>query len=203
MTHSPRIMLVTGGAGFIGCNFLRTALEGDPELRLVNLDALTYAGHSASQDSVASRFGDRYTFVEGDIRDADLVRRLFDDHDVDTVVHFAAESHVDRSIDGPLDFIDTNIRGTANLLEAARSRWQGRDDVRFHHISTDEVFGSLGTDGSSPRTRPTTHRAPTPHPRLRRITWSAPGSEPMACPSRSPTAPTTTAPTSSRRSSSR
>ena len=147
MTHHPRHMLVTGGAGFIGCNFLRTTLEADSELQLINLDALTYAGHPASQRQVTAAFSDRYDFIEGDIRDAALVRRLFEQHEVDTVVHFAAESHVDRSIDDPLDFIDTNIRGTANLLEAARSHWQERDDVRFHHISTDEVFGSLGADG--------------------------------------------------------
>ena len=145
--HRPRNLLVTGGAGFIGCNYVRTALELDPGLRIVNLDALTYAGHEASQRSAALDFADRYRFIHGDIRDPDLLRRLFVDHDVDTVVHFAAESHVDRSIDGPLDFIDTNVRGTANLLEAARSYWRSRDDVRFHHISTDEVFGSLGPDG--------------------------------------------------------
>jgi dTDP-glucose 4,6-dehydratase len=140
-------MLVTGGAGFIGCNFLRIALTEDPELRVVNLDALTYAGHEASQRQVAEVFGDRYTFVKGDIRDSQLVRSVFGKHAVDTVVHFAAESHVDRSIDGPLDFIDTNIRGTANLLEAARSHWREGDEVRFHHVSTDEVFGSLGSEG--------------------------------------------------------
>jgi dTDP-glucose 4,6-dehydratase len=140
-------MLVTGGAGFIGCSYLRVALAADRKLRLVNLDALTYAGHEASQRDVAADFADRYRFIRGDIRDADLVRRLVVEHDVDTVVHFAAESHVDRSIDGPLDFIDTNVRGTANLLEAARAHWRDRRDVRFHHVSTDEVFGSLGTDG--------------------------------------------------------
>jgi len=140
-------MLVTGGAGFIGCNYLRTTLGGDPDLRLVNLDALTYAGHPASQRDVADTFGGRYRFVEGDIRDPVLLRRLFTEHDIDTVVHFAAESHVDRSIDGPLDFIDTNVRGTANLLEAARAQWRDRRDVRLHHISTDEVFGSLGEAG--------------------------------------------------------
>jgi len=147
MTHSPRSMLVTGGAGFIGCNYLSIALEADPELRVVNLDALTYAGHPASQRGVAENFGERYALIEGDIRDAEAVRRVFSDHTIDTVVHFAAESHVDRSIDGPLDFIDTNIRGTANLLEAARAFWGDRRDVRFHHISTDEVFGSLGAEG--------------------------------------------------------
>ncbi|MCU0302975.1 MAG: dTDP-glucose 4,6-dehydratase [Thermoanaerobaculales bacterium] len=147
ITHHPRSMLVTGGAGFIGCTYLRTALDGDPGLRLVNLDALTYAGHRASQRDVAETHRERYTFVEGDIRDPALLRRIFAEHEVDTVVHFAAESHVDRSIDGPLDFIDTNVRGTANLLEAARAHWGDRSDVRFHHISTDEVFGSLGADG--------------------------------------------------------
>ena len=146
--HHPRSVLVTGGAGFIGSNYLRTALAADRQLRLVNLDALTYAGHEASQRDVAAAHPDRYLFVRGDIRDADLVRRLVVEHDVDTVVHFAAESHVDRSIDGPLDFIDTNVRGTANLLEAARAHWRDRRDVRFHHVSTDEVFGSLGPAGS-------------------------------------------------------
>ena len=147
MTHSPRSMLVTGGAGFIGSNYLPIALAVDPEMRMVNLDALTYAGHPASQRQVAKTFGERYALIEGDIRDAETVRRVFSDHAIDTVVHFAAESHVDRSIDGPLNFIDTNIRGTANLLEAARALWGDRRDVRFHHISTDEVFGSLGADG--------------------------------------------------------
>jgi len=147
MTHTPHSMLVTGGAGFIGSNYLPIALAVDSDIRVVNLDALTYAGHPASQRQVANTFGERYALIEGDIRDAEIVRRVFSDHAIDTVVHFAAESHVDRSIDGPLDFIDTNIRGTANLLEAARALWGDRHDVRFHHISTDEVFGSLGADG--------------------------------------------------------
>jgi dTDP-glucose 4,6-dehydratase len=154
MTHQPRTMLVTGGAGFIGSNYLQIALNADPVLRIVNLDALTYAGHPASQRRVADLHQDRYSLIEGDIRDTELVRSLFVEHDVDTVIHFAAESHVDRSIDGPLDFIDTNIRGTANLLEAARSHWGDRRDVRFHHISTDEVFGSLGAEGFFTETTP-------------------------------------------------
>ena len=140
-------MLVTGGAGFIGSNFVRTALAADPVLRLINVDALTYAGHLASLGGVTEAHGSRYTFVRADIRDVDAVRMLFAEHDIDTVVHLAAESHVDRSIDGPIDFIDTNIRGTTNLLEAARSAWRDREDVRFHHVSTDEVFGSLGSEG--------------------------------------------------------
>ncbi len=104
-------------------------------------------GRSFRRCVIRYTYGDRYQFVHGDIRDPETVRPLFEDHHIDTVVHFAAESHVDRSIDGPLDFIDTNIKGTAVLLEAARSAWSERSDVRFHHVSTDEVFGSLGEDG--------------------------------------------------------
>jgi dTDP-glucose 4,6-dehydratase len=146
--HTPRSILVTGGAGFIGCNFIRSLLASDADVSVANLDALTYAGHPASLRGISDRWGDRYTFVHGDIRDPEVVREAFTRHRIDTVVHFAAESHVDRSIDGPLDFIDTNIRGTAVLLEAARSAWSGRSGVRFHHVSTDEVFGSLGPEGA-------------------------------------------------------
>jgi dTDP-glucose 4,6-dehydratase len=140
-------MLVTGGAGFIGSNFVRSALDNAPDLQLVNVDALTYAGHLVSLRGIDEVHGSRHIFVQADIRDVETVRRLFSDYEIDTVVHLAAESHVDRSIDGPTDFIDTNIRGTANLLEAARSAWRNRQDVRFHHVSTDEVFGSLGAEG--------------------------------------------------------
>ncbi len=140
-------MLVTGGAGFIGSNFVRHVLGADADVRVVNLDALTYAGHLASLEGVREEHGDRYVFVQSDIRDAETVRRVFVRHEIDTVVHLAAESHVDRSIDAPLDFIDTNVRGTAVLLEAARAAWLDRGDVRFHHVSTDEVFGSLDEDG--------------------------------------------------------
>jgi len=145
--HTSRRMMVTGGAGFIGCNHVRHSLEAHPELMLVNVDALTYAGHLASLRGVAEAYGERYRFEHADIRDASAVRRIFAEYDIDTVVNFAAESHVDRSIDGPLDFIDTNVRGTALLLEAARARWGDRRDVRFHHVSTDEVYGSLGATG--------------------------------------------------------
>jgi len=146
-THRPRKMLVTGGAGFIGCNFVRQILNDDPEIYVINLDALTYAGHRVSLRDVEESCPERHLFVEGDIRDRKLLGELFERHEIDTVVHFAAESHVDRSIDGPLDFIETNVMGTAQLLEAARSAWKGRSDVRFHHVSTDEVFGSLAADG--------------------------------------------------------
>ncbi len=145
--HHPRSMLVSGGAGFIGCNFVRHALAGDPELAVVVVDALTYAGHRANLREAETAFGPRHRFVHADIRDLERMRSLFAEHRIDTVVHLAAESHVDRSIDGPLDFVDTNVRGTANLLEAARGSWRDRTDVRFHHVSTDEVFGSLGAEG--------------------------------------------------------
>jgi len=140
-------MLVTGGAGFIGCNFVRHALAADPELRVVTVDALTYAGHQASLEDLEADAAARHTFVHADICDAPAMKKVFAEHTLDTVVHFAAESHVDRSIDGPLAFVETNVRGTAVLLETARSLWRDRQDVRFHHVSTDEVFGSLGPDG--------------------------------------------------------
>jgi dTDP-glucose 4,6-dehydratase len=140
-------VLVTGGAGFIGCNLVRHLLAGDDELRIVTLDALTYAGHRANLRDVDVAFPGRHQLVHGDIRDRDLVRRLFVENEPDTVIHLAAESHVDRSIDGPLDFVSTNVEGTAVLLEAARGSWRDRADVRFHHVSTDEVYGSLGPDG--------------------------------------------------------
>jgi len=142
-------MLVTGGAGFIGSNFIRVALSSTTD-RVVVLDKLTYAGH---RESLADAERDpRFTFVRGDIADPDCVRRVFETHRPSTVVNFAAESHVDRSIDTPRPFVDTNIVGTFELLEAARRQAAaldeaGRSAFRFLHVSTDEVFGSLGADG--------------------------------------------------------
>jgi dTDP-glucose 4,6-dehydratase len=136
-------LLITGGAGFIGTNFVHYWSKQHSDDALVVLDALTYAGNRANIDGLP------LTFVEGDIRDTDLVGRLLAEHLIDTIVHFAAESHVDRSIEGPDAFIDTNINGTHSLLKAARAAWldsgSGRPH-RFHHISTDEVYGSLGPD---------------------------------------------------------
>jgi len=139
-------LLVTGGCGFIGANFIRYLFESaDFTGRVVNLDALTYAGNPESLADIADRFADRYRLVQADIRDAVAVRAAFADHGVDAVCHFAAESHVDRSIAVPDAFITTNIIGTFNLLEAFRAR---KDRMRlFHHVSTDEVFGSLGPNG--------------------------------------------------------
>lgn len=140
--HVPRSVLVTGGAGFIGANFVEWLLANDADARVTTLDSLTYAGSLENLQSVMSH--ERHKFVHGDITDASLVNELVSE--TDTVVHFAAESHVDRSITGPAAFIDTNIVGTFTMLEAARSAWlsgKKKSEVRFHHVSTDEVFGSL------------------------------------------------------------
>ena len=147
MFHSPRIVLVTGGCGFIGANLIHHLLANDPVVRVVNLDALTYAGNPANLAGVAESQPARYRFVHGDITDEALVVRLFAEERIDTVIHLAAESHVDRSIDGPAAFMRTNFHGTFVLLQAARTAWKDRNDVRFHHVSTDEVFGSLGAAG--------------------------------------------------------
>ncbi|MBV8854468.1 MAG: dTDP-glucose 4,6-dehydratase [Sinobacteraceae bacterium] len=138
-------LLVTGGAGFIGANFVHHWLQHHPGERLVVLDALTYAGNLANLESVQGR--SELRFVRGDICDTALVERLLRDEHLDTVVHFAAESHVDRSIHGPDAFVTTNVVGTHSMLRAARKVWLEERSVamhRFHHISTDEVYGSLG-----------------------------------------------------------
>ena len=139
-------LLVTGGAGFIGSAVVRLAVARGHEV--VNLDALTYAACLGNVAGVAH--SNLYSFEQADIRDRAALDRIFALHNPDAVMHLAAESHVDRSIDGPSDFIDTNITGTFNMLEAARAHWVriGRPEgFRFHHISTDEVFGSLGATG--------------------------------------------------------
>ncbi|ULQ59872.1 dTDP-glucose 4,6-dehydratase [Brucepastera parasyntrophica] len=153
--RSLKNILVTGGCGFIGCNFIRVMLKKTSDFtgRIINLDALTYAGNPESLSDIESEFGNtRYFFEHGDICDRPLVESLFRKYNIDTVVHFAAESHVDRSIHGPEAFIVTNVMGTFTLLDIARNIWKNsggtmRDDVLFHHISTDEVYGSLGESG--------------------------------------------------------
>jgi dTDP-glucose 4,6-dehydratase len=140
-------LLVTGGAGFIGSNFVRYLLETEPAVRIVNLDALTYAGSKENLRDLPRP--DAHVFVGGDICDGALVLELLKQYHVDTIVHFAAETHVDRSIFNPRPFIRTNVIGTFNLLEAARQFWitdraLPLESVRFHHVSTDEVYGSLG-----------------------------------------------------------
>ena len=139
-------MLVTGGCGFIGSNFIRYLLEeSDFSGRVINVDKLTYAGNPENLSDIESDYPDRYVFIKADICDQEKIESMFKDYSMDTVCHFAAESHVDRSIVKPDAFIQTNIIGTFNLLECSRKHM---DQMKlFHHISTDEVFGSLGTDG--------------------------------------------------------
>jgi dTDP-glucose 4,6-dehydratase len=152
-------LLVTGGAGFIGSAVVRLAIRRGHEV--VNLDALTYAACLENVAEVSDN--PRYAFEHADIRDRLALDRIFETHQPDAVMHLAAESHVDRSIDGPGDFIETNITGTYNMLEASRSYWTGRgrfSDFRFHHISTDEVFGSLGATGMFTEDTPYDPRSP-------------------------------------------
>ena len=162
MLRRLRNLLVTGGAGFIGSNFIRYVLtKTDFDGRIVNLDKLTYAGNLLNLEDIEEKFGGkRYFFEKGDIYDFGKVNEVFDRYDIDTVVHFAAESHVDRSILGPKDFINTNIVGTFTLLEVARGAWKERDDVLFHHISTDEVYGSLEASGYFYETTPYNPKSP-------------------------------------------
>lgn len=152
-------LMVTGGCGFIGSNFIRYLLdESDFEGRVINVDKLTYAGNPENLADIAETYGARYVFAQADICDAAAINGLFDEHEVDAVCHFAAESHVDRSITGPGEFIQTNIIGTYTLLEAARARM---DKIElFHHISTDEVFGSLGDTGLFLETTPYAPNSP-------------------------------------------
>jgi dTDP-glucose 4,6-dehydratase len=139
-------MLITGGCGFIGSNFIRYLFkESDYTGRIINIDKLTYAGNPENLADVEKEYPGRYVFIRADICDSTRMGKIFDDYQIDSVCHFAAESHVDRSIVKPDAFIQTNIVGTFNLLEAARLRLGQM--VRFHHISTDEVYGSLGKEG--------------------------------------------------------
>jgi len=144
--HSPKSILVTGAAGFIGANFVHYWLKQYPDCKVLALDALTYAGNRANLSDADAN--DNFTFVHADIRDTATIENLLREHKIDTLVHFAAESHVDRSIHGPDAFIDTNINGTHSLLKAARKIWlddpeSATPEHRFHHVSTDEVYGSL------------------------------------------------------------
>jgi dTDP-glucose 4,6-dehydratase len=147
MNFEPRNLFITGGAGFIGSNFAHYWLANSTTGRVVVFDALTYAGNLENLSDLKD--DPRYTFVRGDICDEATVRALLQEHNIDTLVHFAAESHVDRSILGPDDFIRTNVVGTHSLLKAAKALWKDQKTVpayRFHHVSTDEVYGSLGAD---------------------------------------------------------
>jgi len=165
MSRSLKNILVTGGAGFIGSNFIRFLLDKNKDFsgRIINLDVLTYAGNRNNLADLEST--QNYIFEHGDICSRELVESLFKKYRIDTVVHFAAESHVDRSILGPEAFIKTNIMGTFTLLDAARNNWKDsngniRDDVLFHHVSTDEVYGSLGDSGFFTESTPYDPRSP-------------------------------------------
>lgn len=156
-------LLVTGGAGFIGSNLIRHVIKQPAITRLVNLDCLTYAGHPENLTDVSAH--PKYIFEQVDLRDRESVRRVVREHEITHVMHLAAESHVDRSISGPGDFITTNILGTFNLLEACREMWLGQTSsrgsaLRFHHVSTDEVYGSLGATGFFTETTPYAPNSP-------------------------------------------
>ncbi|MCB0631989.1 MAG: dTDP-glucose 4,6-dehydratase [Saprospiraceae bacterium] len=145
-TDTKRCILITGGAGFIGSHLVMFMVERYPDYHIVNLDNLTYAGNLENLKAIES--APNYTFVRGDITDATLLASLFEEYAFDGVIHLAAESHVDRSIENPLAFIETNVVGTVQLLSAARNAWAADfTGKRFYHVSTDEVYGSLGTTG--------------------------------------------------------
>lgn len=177
MSRKLHNILVTGGAGFIGSNFIHYLFnmsavdsglftDADFDGTVVNVDCLTYAGNLESLADVEAKFGGkRYFFEKADITDRAQIERIFKQYDIDTVIHFAAESHVDRSILGPEAFVKTNVMGTFTLLDVARNYWKNadgsiRDDVLFHHISTDEVYGSLGPTGYFTETTPYDPRSP-------------------------------------------
>ena len=147
-----RTYLVTGGAGFIGSNYIHYMFEkyGD-DIRIINVDLLTYAGNLENLKDIENR--DNYTFVRADITDKEAISKIFEENDIDRVVHFAAESHVDRSIRNPEVFVNTNVMGTAVMLNCAKAAWELADgtykaDKKFLHVSTDEVYGSLEDDGT-------------------------------------------------------
>lgn len=146
-------ILITGGAGFIGSHVVRRFVTKYSEYHIYNLDALTYAGNLENIKDIENQ--PNYTFIKGDIVDATFINALFSEHYFDGVLHLAAESHVDRSIEDPLAFVKTNVIGTMNLLNAAKNQWKGNfEGKRFYHISTDEVYGSLGTEGLFTETTP-------------------------------------------------
>ena len=180
-------ILVTGGAGFIGSSLCRH-LVADPANRVINLDRLTYAGNLNSLRQIENHLN--YRFVQGDICDQNLVARLLRQERITRIMHLAAETHVDRSIDGPANFIETNVVGSFRLLDAALAYWRELPGelaakFRFHHISTDEVFGDLPFDEllSSPKRPLTRPRPRIPLRRPLRIIWSAPGTRRSGCPS--------------------
>lgn len=156
---ADKTILITGGAGFIGSHVVRLFVNKYPDYEIVNLDALTYAGNLENLKDVEGR--PNYRFVKGDIRDQQFINELFQTESITDVIHLAAESHVDRSISNPLEFVQTNVIGTVNLLNAALKLWEGElDQHRFYHVSTDEVYGSLGQTGLFTETTPYDPKSP-------------------------------------------
>jgi dTDP-glucose 4,6-dehydratase len=151
-------ILITGGAGFIGSHVVRRFVNNYPQYEIYNLDKLTYAGNLENLKEIEDR--PNYHFIKGDIVDAVLINELFAENNFDGVIHLAAESHVDRSISNPLEFVFANVIGTVNLLNAAKTSWQDKSGKRFYHISTDEVYGSLGETGLFTETTPYDPRSP-------------------------------------------
>lgn len=161
-----KTILITGGAGFIGSNFIEFLLAEEPSIRIINLDVMTYAGRQENMEGFEGHA--QYTFIKGDICDRILVESIFEEHNINGVIHFAAESHVDNSISGPEAFIRTNVNGTFNLIDVARKFWMdapfsfktGAENNRFLHISTDEVYGTLGAEGLFTETTPYAPNSP-------------------------------------------
>jgi dTDP-glucose 4,6-dehydratase len=159
MKNFKKRILITGGAGFIGSHLVQHFVKKYPEYRIINLDNLTYAGNLENLKEIEQEMN--YTFVKGDILDAELLNRLFSEHRPDAVIHLAAESHVDRSILNPLEFVHTNVLGTCTLLNIAKNHWtENVGSKLFYHVSTDEVFGSLGEEGFFTETTPYDPRSP-------------------------------------------
>lgn len=151
-------IIITGGAGFIGSHVVRRFVRNYPNYRIVNLDALTYAGNLENLRDLEN--APNYMFIKGDITNIETLNRLFDSHNFDGVIHLAAESHVDRSISDPMAFVRTNVIGTVNLLNAAKAHWKHQKGKRFYHISTDEVYGTLGSEGLFTETTPYAPNSP-------------------------------------------
>ena len=155
---SKKKILITGGAGFIGSHVVRRFVNNYPDYEIYNLDKLTYAGNLENLKDIESK--PNYHFVKGDIVDDAFIQQLFAEHDFHGVIHLAAESHVDRSISNPIEFVQTNVIGTVNLLNAAKANWKDFEGRRFYHVSTDEVYGSLGEEGLFEETTPYDPQSP-------------------------------------------